>query len=272
MEGATSTSPVATRVPEKKNLLIVSGRSGLCRGKLSPNTVSLKLGDQPSFAAWLVQLEDGYSLQEGDSGSLAADPTSGSMVGYVVAVADGEAYLMPMVDMLEQIASPDRVELPSPFDLLAELARHYRLNSSGERSMLAAREALSDSVAKAELLNEKVHVLRKYVQEPADLEAFANLLCWTGARLDIALADSDWAEDNVPIDQGLIRSLLKRLRQSDSDAEKLTGFATLDSGKGKGKFPDPNDVPESQEKPRALAPATWYSAEPMNVTILGHCE
>lgn len=65
-------------------------------------------------------------LKKGDSGSWVIDPLTGVLYGHVIAIAKGYAFIRPTKDVFEEIKDIIKfnvVQMPTPFDLLAELSK-----------------------------------------------------------------------------------------------------------------------------------------------------
>ena len=175
-------------------------------------------------------------LQKGDSGSWVIDAEN-LVLGYVVAISPGTAYLIPFADVLKEVddvlKSKAPASPPSPFKMLANLARHYRwTNLHG--NMAAAESfasralapetlncAASDPSSKASILlvraalrhgEEKDLLMRLLLRTGEDLShAIRNKAVWTsfesrhGNTLDEALTElltrlEDYAAEPLEID------------------------------------------------------------------------
>ncbi|KAJ8132834.1 hypothetical protein O1611_g786 [Lasiodiplodia mahajangana] len=118
------TSLVPTPTPSEVKVIIPTSR-GTQRGVLTPNTSSLCVapGRAPVETHDIV-LDDGFSLEPGDSGSWVIQVTTGVVYGHVV-YADrfGEAYAMPFDHTLRDIRvrlRADLVGLPREFENLTD--------------------------------------------------------------------------------------------------------------------------------------------------------
>ncbi|KAI0399062.1 hypothetical protein F4802DRAFT_591027 [Xylaria palmicola] len=85
--------------------VIIPTSRGNQRGKLTLSTSSLLVAPGHKFVETHdVVLNDGFSLQAGDSGSWAIDEITGEFYGHVVSIdMFGEAYVMPSDDTLRDI-------------------------------------------------------------------------------------------------------------------------------------------------------------------------
>ena len=124
---------------------------------------------------------------------------SRTIVGHIVAVASGVAYLLPMTETFEKIQSAmkcEYIKLPSPFVLLANLARRCHESQDEGASGGAARyaaEALSDSVLDWDQ-DPTAKKLRRITKIDKD-SRLSSLIEITGADVAKALASPQvWSE------------------------------------------------------------------------------
>ncbi|KAK0646937.1 hypothetical protein B0T16DRAFT_414482 [Cercophora newfieldiana] len=107
-----------------RNVVVVSGTRGLQRGRLQNSPTRVMLGRSETFSnAYILKLETGV-VGPGDSGSWVVDPCTSEVLGHVVAKdVFGDAYVIPMTDILNDIKSRlgcIDVGLPSSLDVFAE--------------------------------------------------------------------------------------------------------------------------------------------------------
>ncbi|KAI9867933.1 MAG: hypothetical protein M1813_007755 [Trichoglossum hirsutum] len=195
-------SPDST--PSKRGVHIIAGLSGICPGVLFRNVSYLRIGSSQSSIVWTVRLRPGIDLCQGDSGSWVVDAISNSVLGQLVAFSDDLAYLMPLHHVfseIDQTMKPKRpVCLPSPFNILANLARHRYLTSEGvdDLAYRFASEALTDAVLEADSSNDIVKVIRKGHLHATESQTLTELLCLTGADVRSAFASPvQWVHSNA---------------------------------------------------------------------------
>ena len=89
------------------------------------------------------------ALLRGDSGSWVVDKIQRTVVGHVVAIANDLAYVISLSQTIDEIklAYPHYyVQLPSPFQLLVDLAK-YNQSKSDEESKVLAKEFASEAIS-----------------------------------------------------------------------------------------------------------------------------
>jgi hypothetical protein len=247
-------SPDST--PSKRGVYIIAGASGICPGVLSRSVSYLRIGSSQSSIVWTARLKPGISmilcspckqnsdmltfiaLRQGDSGSWVVDAIDNSVLGQLVAFSDGLAYLMPLHHVfreIDQSIRPKRpVCLPSPFNILANLARHQHLNSRGSDDLAYrfASEALTDAVLKAHSSNDIVQVIRGANLHAMEFTTLTQLLLLTGADVRSAFASPEqWVHDNeseivesVTTERQILQLLLL-LRQLDPISSSRNGIS-----------------------------------------------
>ena len=118
--------------------------------------------------------------------------------------AEDLVYLMPLHHVFHKINHLMKPQwpacLPSPFNVLANLARHLTLasNMNAESAYKYGLEALTDSVLQSDAESNFVHVIRRVNLSESDLQTLAQVLCFTGADLQSALMDPErWVDDHA---------------------------------------------------------------------------
>lgn len=192
--------PVHAR-PSRKHLSILSGFSGLCGGTLLSSAAFISFHGAASTTVWTIMLDNDTSLQKGDSGSWAVDD-EGRLVGTVIAISGGDAYIIPAYDHLQRIrchfSNPVQpLIVPSPLQCYLELAGDSD-KSNPHRAYQFAAKALTRDV----LLASSLHVDLSSMDRVALAVALATtmfpvhrhyehglkqLLCTLGSKLPIRL-------------------------------------------------------------------------------------
>jgi hypothetical protein len=129
---------------------------------------------------------DCTDLQTGDSGSWVIDATANNVLGYVVAISTRTAYLIPLMELFEQINDvlkpKTQICIPSPFKMLLSLARrHYAMEP--ELANRYASEALSPEVLDMRTSDQSILLVRSAIQNDEDKGLLTRLLCHIGADL-----------------------------------------------------------------------------------------
>ncbi|KAI1740904.1 hypothetical protein F4680DRAFT_465104 [Xylaria scruposa] len=111
---------VSTSIQSQVNVVIPTSR-GNQRGTLTSSTSSFLVAPGREFVETHdVVLDDGFSLQPGDSGSWVIHETTGEVYGHVVSIdMFGEVYVMPFNHTLRDIEAhldADHVGLPENFE------------------------------------------------------------------------------------------------------------------------------------------------------------
>ncbi|KXX80585.1 hypothetical protein MMYC01_202708 [Madurella mycetomatis] len=109
--------------PSRSKVSIFAGFSGLCRGTLLSSPAFLSIRGAAPTEVWTTVLDNGITLQKGDSGSWAIDDR-GRWIGTVTALSGQDAYLIPAYAQLQQIQCHFKlpVTLPSPLRCYLTLA------------------------------------------------------------------------------------------------------------------------------------------------------
>jgi hypothetical protein len=211
--------------PSRRPVCIMAGISGLCSGLLSSNVSFLTLRGERSRAVWSVKLDPGFGkslllisnskiltgveLQKGDSGSWVIDTACNNIIGCVIAISDGSVYLIPLRELFAQINNAlkpnEPIRIPSPFRMLASLARnHFATDPEGNKELSEhyASEALSPEVLNMRTFDQAMQLLRTALQTQEDKGLLMRLLCYTGADLCSVLGSLEaWsAEHNIELD------------------------------------------------------------------------
>jgi hypothetical protein len=173
-------------------------------------------------------------LRKGDSGSWVIDANIHNILGYVVAISAGSAYLIPLTDLFEQIIhvlKPEGpIRLPSPFRLLSSLARyHFALEPAGHKplsnyyaSEVLRPEALN-SPSSEETLDTQI-LLKSAIRQGEDRLLLIRLISSVEPDLWPILGSySTWSlENQSKIDRDLAPMLIRmqnRLDRSNSELE-----------------------------------------------------
>lgn len=157
-------------------------------------------------------------LRKGDSGSWVIDAASNTILGYVVAISVGSAYLIPLFEQIGNALKPEKpVCIPSPFRMLLNLARHhFAIEADGNRNLSEhyVSEALSPEVLDMRSSDQFILLVRAAIQEGVNERLLKRLLCSTGADLWSILVSFStwWPEHQHEIEQDLI-PILNQLQQ-----------------------------------------------------------
>ncbi len=131
--------------PSRTRVSVLAGFSGLCRGTLLSSPAFLSIHGTAPTQVWTVVLDDGTTLQKGDSGSWAVDD-EGRWVGTVTAMSGWDAYLLParlqIHQMQAQLGHP--LSLPSPLKCYMQLAADESISEDLATSF--ATQALAPDV------------------------------------------------------------------------------------------------------------------------------
>ncbi|KAI1258455.1 hypothetical protein F5Y18DRAFT_444569 [Xylariaceae sp. FL1019] len=104
--------------------LIITGHSGLVPGFVIA-VPSYLMSKNKVREVWAIQLDAGFNLRKGDSGSWVID-SSRRVLGSITAVSNGYAYMTPFLQTLEEITKAlkprNPICLPQPFGQLLRLA------------------------------------------------------------------------------------------------------------------------------------------------------
>ncbi|KAI0549184.1 hypothetical protein F4679DRAFT_584759 [Xylaria curta] len=124
---------VSTPIQSQVNVIIPTSR-GNQRGTLTSSTSSLLVAPGREFVETHdVVLDDGFSLQPGDSGSWVICEITGEVYGHVVSIdMFGEAYVMPFNHILQDIKAhlnADYVGLPEEFETAVDTPIEKQLES-----------------------------------------------------------------------------------------------------------------------------------------------
>jgi hypothetical protein len=168
------------------------------------------------FSKALWELSD-LELRKGDSGSWVVEAETHNVLGYVVAISVGSAYLIPLNDLFEQIRQDCKpgtlINAPSPFRLLTRLAQyHFAVKPSGKSlADYYASEALSLEVLKSLPCDQVMRLLASAITQGEDRSLLVRLICSIEADLLPKLASfSTWPlEHQHNIDQDLVPVLIR---------------------------------------------------------------
>jgi hypothetical protein len=144
------------------------------------------------------------------------DAANNNILGYVVAISKGSVYLIPLMDLFEQITrvlKPEKpICIPSPFKMLISLARHYS-NIDSDLSEQYALGALSPEVLNMQSSDPSILLAQYALNHGEDKHLLMRVLCSTGADLCSVLGSySAWmAKHHQEIDEDKIR-VLERLK------------------------------------------------------------
>ena len=128
------------------------------------------------------------ALLRGDSGSWVVDKIQRTVVGHVVVIAD-LVYVISLSQTIDEIklAYPHYyVQLPSPFQLLADLAKYNQSKSDEESKVLAkefASEAISLVLRGLDNLNATAVFLSANVKSGTDAKLTIDLLLAHGSNV-----------------------------------------------------------------------------------------
>ncbi|KAL3298987.1 hypothetical protein RB213_000816, partial [Colletotrichum asianum] len=116
VQSYSSSSRMSNSSP--REVLVISGRSGLKRGSLSRTPSAMLLGKQGLQEVWTIGLW--HDLQAGDSGSWVISKDRHSLLGVVVARSTGCAYMVSFSQIQKDLGAhwnlpPDAVKLPRDF-------------------------------------------------------------------------------------------------------------------------------------------------------------
>jgi hypothetical protein len=165
----------------------------------------------PSVSWELTELE----LRKGDSGSWVVDAETNNILGYVVAISAGSAYLIPLMDLFEQILQDCKpgtpISVPSPFRLLTRLARyHFALEDRGQGSTYAFI-ALSSKVLDTPPFGQAMLLFKSAIANGESRNRLMQIICTVEEDLWPELGSfSKWSsEQQRKIDQDLVPVLIR---------------------------------------------------------------
>ncbi|KAL0780897.1 hypothetical protein CaCOL14_002232 [Colletotrichum acutatum] len=98
--------------PSAQAVWTISGRSGLLRGRLCPDsTFMISRGGKKVQEVWIVELDDpSQDFQAGDSGSWVVDTRLRRVLGILVARSSGVGYIVSFAKVRQNIASTLRIK------------------------------------------------------------------------------------------------------------------------------------------------------------------
>lgn len=146
----TAAPPASFPTIEPIEVAVLSGSShfrGTMLGVLSHMPGGIMLSPDKGFVdAYLLCLDEGQELQDGDSGSWVVNPISKEVYGHVVATdMTGDAYVIPLhrsFEEMREVLGVESVDLPRTADLLdaalrASAAHDLGSYNSEKRTMMA---------------------------------------------------------------------------------------------------------------------------------------
>jgi hypothetical protein len=166
------------------------------------------------------------------------DVETNNILGYVVAISAGSAYLIPLMDLFKQILQ-DRnpntpISVPSPFRLLISLARYYFAAEPYGYKPLSdyyASEALSPEVLNRPSSDNTIQLLRSAVANGEDKNLLVRIICSIPADLWSALESfSTWPfEHQHNIDRDLTPVLVRMQNRAGPAGPAIDIHVTLSS-------------------------------------------
>ncbi|KAI0142901.1 hypothetical protein GGR57DRAFT_508501 [Xylariaceae sp. FL1272] len=130
---------------------IMGGVTGPSQVRLLCEMAPMRLPGGKWVDAWVAETRSDSQLKKGDSGSWVTDPKSGIVYGHVLSISGRTVYILPLVDIFQQITEKLPVIRPKLATPFASLSRLAMLNSSKDpiKAGYYAEEALRDSVVNA---------------------------------------------------------------------------------------------------------------------------
>jgi len=192
---------------EESPVLIQAGISGDTVGRLY-GTPSYLITNGALTEVWTVQLERGESewislsasintlvsliltryltdLQRGDSGSWVLQLESSSVLGSIVAISDGYAYMVSLEDQIKEIQMAlkprGNVNIATPFDVLMRLSDFYHSHDLG-RAYNYTGQALSSTRARQRVnkLETSLRTVWATLDTPSERHDFLVMVFSTG--------------------------------------------------------------------------------------------
>ncbi|GAB1316932.1 hypothetical protein MFIFM68171_07142 [Madurella fahalii] len=149
----TTAPPASFPTLEPIEVALLGGSShfgGTMLGVLSHVPGAIMLSPDKGFVdAYLLALDEGQELQDGDSGSWVVNPISMEVYGHVVATdMTGDAYVIPLhrsFEEMREVLGLESVDLPRTADLLdaalrASAVRDFGSYNSGRGTMMMVEE------------------------------------------------------------------------------------------------------------------------------------
>ncbi|KAK4165507.1 amino acid permease-domain-containing protein, partial [Cladorrhinum sp. PSN259] len=179
------------------NVTINAGVSGVGAGSL-PREPSFMMLNGAFHDVWSLQLQNGFTIQSGDSGSWVLDADL-CVVGSIIAFSNDYAYMVSFVEQVREIERHFKlsgtVRIPSPFELLVDLAHYtFSVDRDMERALVFAHRALSDHSSSAwpsSDISAAQQALSDVFESSSrdERNRLATVLCKEGRDLDILKRD-----------------------------------------------------------------------------------
>jgi hypothetical protein len=135
-------------------------------------------------------------LRKGDSGSWVVDPTSGVLYGHVIAISQGYAFIRPTKDVFREIKDTfkaDVVQLPTPFDLLAELSKLGSERSQPNQADDFAKQSIAADALLHSFQSSSANIIQEVLREKHSIDeaVLCRILQATGSDVIGALRKSE---------------------------------------------------------------------------------
>ncbi|KAF2422970.1 hypothetical protein EJ08DRAFT_462026 [Tothia fuscella] len=204
--------------PKTAEVVVIAGVSGQHTARLRQRSIQINFQGSGMIEAWVVQFPGVCPLVKGDSGSPVIDAKTRRAYGYIFASTGNRAFLRPLHHAISEIQKQitSTVRLPSPFQCLAEVSRHYpKTGSSSSTAELFALEAIGKRALLASSGTRTVDIYRKNWKNPLNRTTLAWLVTKTGSNAFSTTAKDAkfWSDamemrDNNPqFDYELLKSL-----------------------------------------------------------------
>ncbi|KAF4453285.1 ADP-ribosylation factor-like protein 8 [Fusarium austroafricanum] len=226
--------------PEACDVLVSAGRSGLSKLELTKKPADLMLPSGTWIRPWKAKLKPGMrpTLQYGDSGAWVVNIDSSTVYGHIMAVAEEEVYIQPLVDIFQDLQTQKHmdVKIASPFSQLADFAKYHHLREEHHLAARFAHKALDSAVISQSTEPPQVSAMLQAFQTYTETEDanppqysrreiadfLAKLMMRTGRHIDLT-QPLEW-DDECSIAFGSVELVIKHVNA----LKRAGGLPTLE--------------------------------------------